>query len=1401
MFPLKNVAAHVIAFEEDEYLERNLKWLSSRMGRVYLGGCKCTFMGTDKRDVSPVRVVFERLRTQGFTNIVFVDCDFPNNDSPAVNDALFRNQIQAAIQKDGFEWTWIVDSDEMYTEVDVRSFWEYFLKRAGEDRQITGMKCKMWTYWRSLHYKIDPPEPYCQPIIIRSNMGFGISRLPVNMSKMIMASKEVGMMRHYSYARTPKDTYRKITSWSHAPEVVPNWFENVFMRWTPDCGMRNIHPTHPSCYGGVVKCDLPLPEVMKEHLYEGVSMIEDKHKEGGVEVLVPEKSVKMFPLKNVAAHVIAFEEDEYLERTLKWLSSRVGRVYLGGCKCTFMGTDKRDVSPVRVVAARLKAQGFDNIIFVDCKFAGSPNPAINESSFRNQVQAVIRAAGFEWTWIVDSDEAYTEVDVRSFWEYFLKRAGEDRQITGMKCKMWTYWRSLHYKVDPPEPHCQPIIVRSDMDFDMARTSKGDSKMILAPKEVGMLFHYSWVRTPADTYKKITSWGHAHQVIPNWFENVFMKWSPNCGMENVHPTEPSCYKRIVKCDLPMPEVMEGHPYIGKEMVEDVPNKLSGSPRIKVVILNHNKPENADRLFEQLSTVFDDVEIFDSGSDCGKIPINVTRSFSNIYWTGAWNEIMRTCSDYDAVWMLGCDIELRDAPEKYKEAMGKALPFGVWSPCVEGRAHDYMQANHFGHGQPKSVRCIEGMALALSGALMRNVKELVKGSSIGFGQDLWLCYMARQSGMKNIIDGRIKVFHPVGIGYSLEKACGEMESTFSNLYGGDFRNTIFDWKAGYEDNLLGEVIEPVIMPKPLTIVTVDNGWGYPEFVRIVSAFPDSKKIVFVKGVSELVASHNIEIRKYGGSIDALIKEADIAIFPKIGAANKEEYLTLLRAGIPTIAHVDYFQNAFAHEVDGYIYREESWAISWVKRLMNPVVRRSVSEKLIERYKKKEVVTDTKHIQGELSRSPRIKVVILNHNKPENADKLFEQFSTVFDDVEIFDSGSDCGKIPINVTRSFPNIYWTGAWNEIMRTCSDYDAVWMLCCDIELRSGPKEYRKYIEKSLPFGVWSPCVEGRAHEYMQSKNYTHGQPKSVRCIEGMALALSGALMKKVVGLIKDNDIGWGQDAWLCYMSRQSGLKNVIDGRVKVFHPEGIGYDVGDALKKREDAFVGIYGSDYRKSVFEWREDYKDNLLEDSDLSCSSNIPLVSIITPTYKRDAKIVRRCMDCVKLQTIIDWEQLICSDGAEELQIKKLVGTCGDVRVSYHFTQGKVDGDYGNRVRGEMLKRARGKYVLFCDDDNLILPNYLEKMIKAIEEARVDFAVSEILHFGPLNEAEVGKPPMVLRGNPIKLYHVDPLQILVKREVMLDIGWDIEVGYLSDGVTIERLGKKYKHVRVESVLGIHM
>lgn len=890
--------------------------------------------------------------------------------------------------------------------------------------------------------------------------------------------------------------------------------------------------------------------------------------------------------KEVAAYMPVYNEGPYMECLLKWLIPRVGAIFVAESIVPW--------SPTAQPGGKSKAI-VDKVI-ADCpeakdkiKYIGVGNnenkdkPLVREAKQRNEVIGCIKAAGFKFVWMVEADEFYRNDEAVALWSWFFDRVEDGAKVA--RCKWHTYWRSLHWRIDPPENFYPSVAFMSDCTFSHGRVLSicDEDKSVEVPERICVIRHYSWARTPSDVRNKLAAWGHSKELNPEWYDKVFMPWTPGSSCGNLHPTHPENYKTTIHCDLPIPEALEGHPFLGKDIIEDVEYVMVDpvvclnpsakvtvevpKPRIKAVIMHHNKPENADRLYEQLAPVFDDVEIFDNGSDSNLIPIHTTRSRENVYWAGTWNEVLETCSDYDAVWVLGCDIVLLNTAKEYRDAIESSLPFGCWSPCIRGRAHPFMQEKYFSDKQPKSVRNIEGMALALSGPIMREIKKLLPGSPIGFGHDFWMCYRSRQMGMKNIIDGRVVVHHPPGIGYDELEALKQMQNTFSASYGEDFRFTIFQYDERFEYNVIGE---RVMADKKFTIVTIDNGWGLSEFIRITSKMgPDVRKIVMRKGIIDNVPVEGVEFVPYNLNLESLIREASVAFFPRVGMVNKEDYTTLLRAGIATVVRESCSQGLITHEKNGWLFRDEMWAHYWLNFLKE---------------------------------------------NPAELERVKRETAAKFEDISL-----------------------TGVQTEPIQ-------------------------KFEEKT----------------------------NIKRC--------------------------------------------------------------------------------------------------------------VTIITPTYKRDLKVIQRCVGSLLLQTKDDWEQIICSDGNYEPEVAKYVEGLKDPRIRYCHTEGKKDGDFGNTVRSEMLEQANGDFVFFFDDDNVILPTFFEKMLSAIRAADSDLAICQIMHFGPLNEKEVGRPPIVLKGDPVKLYHIDPLQVLVKREVMQEVGWDTEVGYLSDGVSLEKLANR-KIVRVDEILGIHM
>lgn len=209
------------------------------------------------------------------------------------------------------------------------------------------------------------------------------------------------------------------------------------------------------------------------------------------------------------------------------------------------------------------------------------------------------------------------------------------------------------------------------------------------------------------------------------------------------------------------------------------------------------------------------------------------------------------------------------------------------------------------------------------------------------------------------------------------------------------------------------------------------------------------------------------------------------------------------------------------------------------------------------------------------------------------------------------------------------------------------------------------------------------------------------------------------------------------------------------------------------------------------------------------DLPAVAVITPTWKRDLSIIDRCIRSVKSQSyngkII---HLICSDGEEEPAVKDLVNSYKDVRTQYHCVVESTN-SYGGGVRHWILENfvkdaSFISYVCHVDDDNVIFPHYIEAHVNALENAKdCQFSICKIVHLGPL-PSHLGNAPQVINGIPPVFQNIDTLQVMVRKEAMVQCGWDHfsgEKGYYNDGYTYDRLGKMFKWIEVPELLAIHI
>lgn len=116
--------------------------------------------------------------------------------------------------------------------------------------------------------------------------------------------------------------------------------------------------------------------------------------------------------------------------------------------------------------------------------------------------------------------------------------------------------------------------------------------------------------------------------------------------------------------------------------------------------------------------------------------------------------------------------------------------------------------------------------------------------------------------------------------------------------------------------------------------------------------------------------------------------------------------------------------------------------------------------------------------------------------------------------------------------------------------------------------------------------------------------------------------------------------------------------------------------------------------------------------------PLVSIITPTFN-SRRFVRETVASIKAQNYTNWELLITDDGSTDNTVEILNEIrAEDSRISVFCLK---ENKGASVARNHSLSRAKGKYVAFCDSDDLWMPDKLTRQIRFMKDRRLAFSYS--------------------------------------------------------------------------------
>lgn len=196
--------------------------------------------------------------------------------------------------------------------------------------------------------------------------------------------------------------------------------------------------------------------------------------------------------------------------------------------------------------------------------------------------------------------------------------------------------------------------------------------------------------------------------------------------------------------------------------------------------------------------------------------------------------------------------------------------------------------------------------------------------------------------------------------------------------------------------------------------------------------------------------------------------------------------------------------------------------------------------------------------------------------------------------------------------------------------------------------------------------------------------------------------------------------------------------------------------------------------------------------------PAITVLMPTYN-GAKHIRTAIDSVLSQTFSDFELLIVNDGSGDDTLK-VINSYNDNRIRIVTNEVNI-GITKSLNRG--LKEARGEYIARLDDDDIALPERLQKQCNFLNTHQDVVLVGSFVEYIDKNGN-----PIRIRKTPIKprviqyeliyancFYHS---ALMFRKEEILSIGgYNEDFKHAQDYELFSRLRDGYKLANIPEVL----
>ncbi len=199
---------------------------------------------------------------------------------------------------------------------------------------------------------------------------------------------------------------------------------------------------------------------------------------------------------------------------------------------------------------------------------------------------------------------------------------------------------------------------------------------------------------------------------------------------------------------------------------------------------------------------------------------------------------------------------------------------------------------------------------------------------------------------------------------------------------------------------------------------------------------------------------------------------------------------------------------------------------------------------------------------------------------------------------------------------------------------------------------------------------------------------------------------------------------------------------------------------------------------------------------------MISVIMGTYNRTEEI-RESIQSVLDQTLQDFELIVINDGGP-VEVEAIVRSYNSPKIHYY----RLENNRGHAAAlNEGVKRSRGKFIAYLDDDDVYYPNHLKTLWGSLMSSSHKFIYSNTLfmqgdmengHFRTNNIKGVWNEKHD-RNKLIQDCYIANLSILHKKSLFSDIGlFSEDLNAVMDWELLLRASLKYDFYHLDKITG---